>query len=364
MTQGFAKPFSLPDIPPNQGINIIQGGNFDTNPWQRGTSLSVSTNNIYLADRFAWYISTATPVITMAKTADAPTVTQAGIFTQNCISITVTTADAVVATNDWATLGTNIEGYDFAQIAQRTFTLSFWHKHSKTGIYCVSFRSMTAGLAHSYVAEYEQAVSDTWEFTTITVPASPSAGTWDYTFGVGLSVLFTHMAGTTYQTTPNTWTAGNLLGTANQVNGMDTIGNVFRFALIQLEAGSVATPFEIRSYAEELQLCQRYYIRRISGGANSILLAGGMQTGAATLAVDYFKPMRTNPIFTYDGTNTNWNVIINSTTIPLTGNMVSPSTNASGIASISVPCTASVGFASWLASANASAWLAWDAELT
>ena len=39
--------------------------------------------------------------------------------------------------------------------------------------------------------------------------------------------------------------------------------------LIQLELGSQATPFEFRSYGEELALCQRYYYRLVSGTEGS-----------------------------------------------------------------------------------------------
>ena len=66
------------------------------------------------------------------------------------------------------------------------------------------------------------------------------------------------MSGTTYQTTPGVWQIGSFFGTANQVNGLDA-ANAFRLALIQLESGTVATPFEGRSIQEELALCQRYY---------------------------------------------------------------------------------------------------------
>lgn len=56
-----------------------------------------------------------------------------------------------------------------------------------------------------------------------------------------------------------------------QTSGTWTIGNV------QLEAGSVATPFERRSYGQELALCQRYY--ESSTSASNYQVAYGPGTG-------------------------------------------------------------------------------------
>jgi hypothetical protein len=66
-------------------------------------------------------------------------------------------------------------------------------------------------------------------------------------------------AGANFQTTANSWQTGNFLATSNQVNCLDTIGNIFAVTGVQLEIGSVATPFEHRMIDAELASCQRYY---------------------------------------------------------------------------------------------------------
>jgi hypothetical protein len=65
---------------------------------------------------------------------------------------------------------------------------------------------------------------------------------------------------------------GKTLGT----NGDDNVSFAFRapsnavgtwnIASIQVEAGSVATPFEVRPFATELALCQRYYEQSYAAG--------------------------------------------------------------------------------------------------
>lgn len=236
--------------------NAIIGGDFSTNPWQRGTSYTSVANLAYTADRWI-YGKSGAMVHDISKSANAPTVAEAGRFTQHCILVDCTTVDSSIAAGDYAILIQKVEGYNFLPLAQRAFTLSFWHAHTKTGTYCVAFYNSTQD--RSYVAEYTQAVADTWERSTITVSASPSAGTWDYTNGVGLHVAFVMAAGSTYQTTANTWQTGAFFSTSNQVNATDNVANNFRLALVQLEPGSVATEFEQRTFQDELALCQRYY---------------------------------------------------------------------------------------------------------
>lgn len=257
-----------------QGRNLIIGGNFDTNPWQRGTTFTGATNGLYSADRFQW-IQSGTGVVDIKKTADAPTVAQAGFFTQNCLHVDVTTADASIAAGDLYYVVQKIEGYNFAQIAQRSFTLSFWVKSTKTGIFCVGFINSAGD--RSYVAEYTVNTTDTWEKKTITVPASPSAGTWNYTTGIGLHVSFAIAIGSTFQTTAGTWQTGNFNATANQVNGMDSASNNFKIALVQVEAGSTATPFEVEHVSTTLLKCQRYWAKSYNV---DVVLATNTSVGA------------------------------------------------------------------------------------
>lgn len=236
--------------------NVIIGGDFGTNPWQRGISFVSPATDTYQADRWLFQYSGAV-VTTINTNADAPTVAQAGYFTNLSHQIQITTADTSIAAGDFCILTQHVEGYNFRPLAQQPFTLSFWVKAYKPGIYCVAFSNSIAD--RTYVAEYTINQSATWEKKTITVSASPTAGTWNYTNGTGLMVRFTLAAGTNYQTTAGSWNVVTALATANQVNGVDSTSNYFNLALVQLEAGTKATPFEQRSVQQELQLCQRYY---------------------------------------------------------------------------------------------------------
>ncbi len=290
--------------------NTIIGGNFDTNPWQRGTTFTSVTDGTNTADRMLWVQTGTTGVVDIKKTADAPTVAEAGIFVQNCLHIDVTTADVAVAAGDFASQRYKIEGYDWAQLAQREFTLSFWVKSTKTGIFCVAFGN--SGFDRTYVAEYTINTTDTWEKKTITVSASPAAGTWNYTNGIGLVIDFTQICGSTYQTTAGTWNSVTAFATANQVNGLDSTANNFKLDLIKVEPGSSATAWEMRSEAEELSLCQRYYEKSYNQGVNpatattvGIFILGSLTTGTTAMggvSVPFAVVKRAAPTVTiYDG---------------------------------------------------------------
>lgn len=255
------------------GRNVIIGGNFDTNPWQRGTSVAGITSGglTYVADRF--FITNGTDgVATYARVADAPTVAQAGVFTSNSLKVSITTGDAAIAAGQYFTIGQKIEGYNFAQIAQIPTVLSFWVKAHRTGTYCIAARN--GGGDRSLVSEYTINSADTWEFKQVAMAASPSAGTWSYTTGTGLTLEWTLAAGSTYQGTAASWQSANLLSSANQINGVAANTDTFQLALVQLEAGTFATPFELRSVSTELDLCKRYYEKSFPQGTTPATAAG------------------------------------------------------------------------------------------
>ncbi len=124
-----------------------------------------------------------------------------------------------------------------------------------TGTFCVAF--VNSGGDRSYVVEYAVNAADTWEQKTISVTASPTAGTWNYTTGIGMSVIFTQSCGSTFQTTANAWQTGLFYGTSNQVNNTGATSDTFLISQVQLTLGT-ATAFRGNTYEFDLNKCQRY----------------------------------------------------------------------------------------------------------
>jgi hypothetical protein len=147
-------------------------------------------------------------------------------------------------------------------------TLSFWINCNKAGTYCVCFNNNAAGTPdRAFVAEYTISAADVstgWVKKTIAVPASPSAGTWNYTNSNGCRIdfSFANAIGGTYQGSANgQWnTVTNyVLGTSSSTNFLDSTSNTAHITGIQLEVGNAASELEWRPFGQELDLCQRYY---------------------------------------------------------------------------------------------------------
>ena len=220
---------------------------------QRGTNFTTPVAGLYVLDRWRVDVST-TAVATVSQQSDVPSDNEF----QNSLRFLVTTADASIAAGEFALISQYIEGYNVRDLIGRTFTLRFRAWSSKTGVHCIAFgNGVTAD--RTYVAEYTVNAANTWEDKTVTVNGGLiTAGTWNWTNGVGLRVSWALAAGTTFHTAPGAWNTGNFFATSSQVNCLDTVGNIFAITGVQLEAGPVATPFEHRPYGSEAALCYRY----------------------------------------------------------------------------------------------------------
>jgi hypothetical protein len=221
---------------------------------QRGTTFATldPASGTYTLDRWQFAGGSAGRV-TIAQSSAVPNNT----FSSSLYG-DVVTADTSIAASDVVFIQQTIEGFNARDLIGTTFTISFWVYSTKTGVFCVALRN--SGADRSYVAEYTVSASNTWEYKTITVSGGLiTSGTWDWTNGIGFRLAFALACGTTFQTTSGAWQTGNFIGTSNQVNALDSTANDFYITGVQLEPGSVATPFERRSYGQELALCERYY---------------------------------------------------------------------------------------------------------
>jgi hypothetical protein len=260
--------------------------------WQRGTGFASAPNAQYTADRWQ-YVKAGAVVQDIAASTNVPTVAEAGVALNYSLYTEVTTADAAIAAGDFAAILQYIEGYNWRHFAQKDFTLSFWVKATVTGTYCVSF--VNSANDRSYVAEYTVNTTNTWEKKVINVPASPSAGTWNYVNGVGLGVRFAMSGGTTFQTTANAWQTGNFLCTANQVNATANVGNLWRLTGVRLELGNTATPLRFRDFMHELAMCQRYY----ESSADSLYCGNVTSPGVYYHTITFHTYKRTNPTMAF-----------------------------------------------------------------
>lgn len=182
--------------------------------------------------------------------------------------------------------GFNLSDLGWGSAGAQSVTLSFWVRSSLTGTFGGAFRNSAAN--RSYPFTYTILAANTWEVKTVTVPGDTS-GTWLVDNGIGVSIFFGLGVGNTFSGTSGSWTAGDFNSATGSVSVVGTNGATFYITGVQLEAGSVATPFERRDIGRELIMCQRYYQ---SGRARTNV---GYNTAYAGSQVYLFATMRTAP---------------------------------------------------------------------
>ena len=282
------------------GENPIINGNM--NVWQYGTTtinLTTSGLTAFPCDRWKW-LASGTGIVGRVQDTNVPTVAQAGAVLPFSLGLNVTTADAAIGASDFYAIAQRIEGFNWAPFAQQALTLSFLVKSSLTGIHCVALRNGNTP-DRSYVAEYNIAVANTWQLVVLNVPASPSAGTWNYTDQTGLEVAFVLACGSTRQTTAGSWNAGNFMATANQVNVMSANAQQFNIVRVQLAKGTLAAPsFKSRPWQQDYDLSQFYFQKSFpyaiepaqnAGDQGADLVASQIATASA-MAMTVFLPVR------------------------------------------------------------------------
>jgi len=255
------------------GRNLIINGAMQVA--QRGTSFATMGNgdSQYTLDRFKWQES-GSPTLEMTVTQDSSSPNEMG--NSKSLKVEVTTAQSSLGSGDRVRIEQYIEAQNCQSIAKGTsaakaLSASFWVKSSKTGTYIVELQENDNDRINSQ--SYSISSANTWEHKTLTFPAD-TTGAINNDTGNGISFRMYLCAGTDYTSgSLNTsWVgvSGNNTGAAvGQVNLADTVNATWYITGVQLEVGEQATPFEHRSFGEELALCQRYY-EQVGNGAPAL----------------------------------------------------------------------------------------------
>ena len=325
---------------------------------QRGTSVaSLSSTATYsTCDRFmVQYGSSGT--FTESQSTTAPS----GF--SNSLKLDCTTADS---SPNYLLISQRIEGQNVQHLKKGTSsavstTLSFYVRSSKTGTYQVNLRDIDN--TRIIGATYTISSADTWEQKIITF-AGDTTGAFDNDNAASLDIEWWLASGSTYNSgaVPTAWEAaanGDRAAGLNVAIGASTSDD-FHITGVQLELGEQATPFEHRSFADDLALCQRYY-QRITADASYTAFAAGLCTTTTQMicALKYTTTMRASPTLTQSNTGINIQTQIATASI---------GTSYLGKDSAFVPVNVSSGLTAgnaglWNANNNTAAYVDLTAEL-
>jgi hypothetical protein len=230
----------------------------------------------------------------------------------NCTKLDCTTADTSIASGEYLLFSQYLEGQDLQQIKKGTseaekITLSFYVKGNASATY-------TAEIEDSDNSRYnsqEFSVTTSWNRVVLTYNAD-TTGAFDDDNAASLRLNLWIHSGSDFSSgthTSNAWhtTATQRFGD-NSNSFYSSTDNTFFITGVQLEVGSQATPFEHRSYGEELQLCQRYFEIMFRGsnaqnGTQKTTVGAGVWYGAnQVLATMLYSPKRTQPTITQSET--------------------------------------------------------------
>jgi hypothetical protein len=266
---------------------------------QRGTS-AVTTSGSFAVDR--WISSSNASDFSAQQSTTVPSGEGFKYSYTVSPSSTKTPSSGTYFAVSQRVEGNNIYMLNWGTSAAKKATLSFWVRSSKTGTYSIGTKN--AGATRAIVNEYTINSADTWEYKTITIPGVTD-GSWPIDNTRGLTLDFWLAGNNSATSTIGSWLSANANMSTNQVNFFDSTSNNFYLTGVQLELGEQATPFEHRSYGDELARCQRYFVRFDASTQGDYARIGSAVQTSATLArgtIPLPVPMRTEPSSAYSGT--------------------------------------------------------------
>ena len=289
--------------------NLIINGAMQVDQRNGGSSYA-QINSAYNLDRFrgnSFDGGATTGKFTVQQSSTAPDDFSHSLL----VTSSAATADAA---NNIFNIEQLIEGFNTAHLnfgssSAKTITLSFYVRSSLTGTFGGALKNSARN--RNYPFTYTINSANTFERKEITISGDTS-GTWiGSTNGMGLWVSFGLGVGSTYSGTAGAWGTGDIFSATGATSVVGTNGATWYITGVQLEVGQ-ATPFEHRSFGEELNLARRYYYHTYGYGntigasfngsyGGMVYFLGSGNHGIAPLTHQFPVEMRAAPTVTFYG---------------------------------------------------------------
>jgi|SRR5579859_3386634 len=278
----------------NTPRNLIDGGDFTTNPWQRGTSFTAIANTLtYTADR--WFaVGGASSSISVSKQAN----TAIAGFGQ-ALQWGRANANSNTAVIN---LGQVVETADSIRVQGQQVTLSFWAQAGANGPTQAVSVKLVAGTGTDQSAANLVAGSWTGATNVINSTFIPTTTMTQYTFTGTVPANATQL-GLLISYTP--------VGTAGANEWVQFVG-------VQLEAGQYVSNFEHLDVQMVLEICQRYFFN-IAEPAAGVVVGAGMVTTTNNEIVMLNLPVQMRAAPTVTVTSGSWKLNIAGTATAAAG---------------------------------------------
>ena len=289
----------------NGAMQVAQRGTSSTSTgFQTCDRIQFLTNN---TDNFAF---------TVSQSSTAPD----GFSTSQ--KLDCTTAESSLDADELARFlykveGQDIQHFNYGSSASEEVTVSFYVRSNVTGVYTVEFRLNAAGTS-TITKQYTISSANTWERKILKLPTN-TATSVDNDNSNGIELSFCVAAGSNF-TTGSLGTSWATTATSSRYAGqaaniMSSTDNEWYITGIQMELGSQATPFEHRSFGEELLLCQRYAIVYSKNGQPNMgqkAIGTGASTNSSGAYQAFIFPqvtMRAVPTLTVGGSVSDYEIL-------------------------------------------------------
>ena len=300
---------------------------------QRGTSFTFAhdgTTSSYILDRFKINLHNTDEY---DCTVSQYSMTAAEINTTGhtkALKLLTGTAESTILFDEFARCEYKPEGQDVQDFihgtaSAKTATLSFWVKSSITGDFGFNiYRYVSSGSGRSINLSYTINAANTWEKKTISIVGDTGGATIPNGNTSGLLLIWQLATGSNFNSTAsNSWSdyvGTRLMNSSKSDAVITTAGADWYLTGVQLEEGTVATPFEHRPIGMELSLCQRYTTTIGSG----YFAGNGVGSSTVSFGAPLCVPLRAAPSIEKIGganinihrsgnnTNTNATVTVNA----------------------------------------------------
>jgi hypothetical protein len=131
--------------------------------------------------------------------------------------------------------------------------------------------------------------SGVWQYITATIPPPPNGTTWVFP-GTNGSIQIYIAPYNPGQLTASSSAWTSTYGLYGNYPWVSYAGTSIAFTGVQLEKGTVATPWEFRGFAQELALCQRYFTQ-LGGQSTYNAFGVGIANQATTANIRCFLPV-------------------------------------------------------------------------